>query len=103
MDKPYHQEQRENSMSGVPQKQDRVKRIVRRKGKLVEIIHTIGDYTSKPIFYEFRSYAKAREFEKEITRVDGEFPVTIPFEYRDYLMEEVEEPKPEQPPEPTPP
>lgn len=68
---------------------DRIIRVVTRRGKQVEIVHYIGSYVSKPIVYKLPSYSKAKAFEKLVSVVEGEHPVTIPREWREYLMEEV--------------
>lgn len=79
-------------MSDAPE--DKIRRVVTRKGKRVVVIQYIGAaYMSKPLYYEFPSPAKARAFEKDITRVEGEFPVTISLKWKDYLMGEIEDPE----------
>lgn len=67
---------------------EKIRRIVRRKGKRVEITHTIGSYVSQPVTYEFLSSARAKAFEEEVSVTEEGYPIPVPFKYRDYLTEE---------------
>lgn len=75
-------------------KEDKVDRVVVRKGKTVRITTTVGEECSLTVCYELPSTAKARKLEKEANVFHKGYPSTISIDWRPYLMD----PAPEETP-----